>query len=146
MVTATASYDAVSGMNRNNFGLVLWSPNWNLGQKVLAALLLIVFSPLLLLAVLLALLAGSGVLGKQSDFTIDEVIDFIESFLEGTGGEWDWDEFESCGENADSFLNDAWRKCLELELPLTEEGEATLRVILAELKVERRRRNVPFND
>jgi hypothetical protein len=43
------------------------------------------------IALLAQLLPGR----KTIDRTPDDVVGFIEDFLEGTGGEWDWDEFES---------------------------------------------------
>lgn len=47
------------------------------------------------LAVPIALLAQVLPGKKTIDRTPEEVVGLIEDFLEGTGGEWDWDEFES---------------------------------------------------
>ncbi|WP_374471554.1 hypothetical protein [Phenylobacterium sp.] len=53
-----------------------------------AVLLAPLVAPIALLAQLLP--------GKKTiDRTPEEVVGFIEDFLEGTGGDWDWDEFES---------------------------------------------------
>ena len=50
---------------------------------------------LLPIAIPLALLANLLPLKKTVDRTPDDVIGFIEDFIDGTGGDWDWDEFES---------------------------------------------------
>lgn len=41
----------------------------------------------------IALLAG--VLAKPKDRSAAEVSGYLRDFLEGTGGDWDWDAFES---------------------------------------------------
>jgi hypothetical protein len=52
----------------------------------------VILSPLLLPFALLA----SLLLGKKTvDRSADDVAGFLRDFIEGTGGEWDWDEFES---------------------------------------------------
>ena len=43
------------------------------------------------IAIVAQLLPGK----KTLDRTPEEVAGFISDFLDGTGGEWDWDEFES---------------------------------------------------
>jgi hypothetical protein len=47
------------------------------------------------IAVPLALLAGLWPSKKTVDRSADEVAGFIRDFLDNSGGEWDWDEFES---------------------------------------------------
>jgi len=52
-----------------------------------AVLLLPILFPIALIA---QLLPGK----KTTDRTPEDVAGFIQDFLDGTGGEWDWDEFE----------------------------------------------------
>lgn len=52
----------------------------------------VLLAPLVVPIALLAQLLPSK---KTIDRTPEEVVGFIEGFLEGTSGEWDWDEFES---------------------------------------------------
>ncbi|WP_143755003.1 hypothetical protein [Caulobacter sp. BP25] len=48
------------------------------------------------IAVPLALLASFWHGKKTVDRSADEVAGFLRDFLDNNGGEWDWDEFESC--------------------------------------------------
>jgi hypothetical protein len=52
-----------------------------------------------------------------------EVADIIERFLNGTGGEWDWDDFTSFG-ITDPYLDSVRIQCSELNVtfPPTEKG------------------------
>ena len=52
-----------------------------------------------------------------------EVADIIERFLNGTGGEWDWDDFTSSG-ITDPYLDSVRIQCAELNLtcPPTAKG------------------------
>jgi len=69
--------------------------------------------------------------GKKSvDRTPAEVIGFIEDFIEGTGGEWDWDEFTSC-RITDPRLDEI-RRAADLSGPPYD--EATLRSIVARVR------------
>jgi hypothetical protein len=68
---------------------------------------------------------------KTNDRTPEEVVRFIEDFLNGTGGEWDWDEFESVP-IADPRL-DALRRRAALAGPPGHD-EVTLRTIAAEAR------------
>lgn len=44
----------------------------------------------------IALLAQLWPGGRTIDRTPEDVAGFLRDFLDGTGGEWDWDGFESC--------------------------------------------------
>jgi len=46
-------------------------------------------------AVAVGLIALSWPGRRSVDRTPDDVVGFLRDFLDGTGGEWDWDEFES---------------------------------------------------
>lgn len=47
------------------------------------------------IAVPLALLAGLWSRKKTVDRSANEVVGFLRDFLDNSGGQWDWDEFES---------------------------------------------------
>jgi hypothetical protein len=47
------------------------------------------------IAIPIAMIAGLWPGKKTVDRTPDDVIGFLRDFLEGAGGDWDWDEFES---------------------------------------------------
>lgn len=55
--------------------------------------------------------------------TKSEVADYIEQFLNGTGGKWDWDDFTSV-RIADDYLETVRIQCRELWLayPPLEKG------------------------
>lgn len=47
------------------------------------------------IALPLALIAGIWPGKRTRDRSADEVVGFLRDFLEGGGGPWDWDEFET---------------------------------------------------
>jgi len=55
----------------------------------------------------------------------------IAEFLDGTGGEWDWDDFTSF-RLCDPALNDIRRRALAIDLPIDKDGEAVVRGLQAE--------------
>lgn len=55
----------------------------------------------------------------------------IRDFLEGSGGEWDWDDFTSCP-MADPRLDSIRRRAAAVELPVQPEGIATLQQLAVE--------------
>jgi hypothetical protein len=55
----------------------------------------------------------------------------IREFLNGSGGDWDWDGFTSCSLR-DPTLEGIRRRALGVDLPVDAEGEATLRALQAE--------------
>ena len=60
------------------------------GNRAISGWLAILLAPI---AVPLALLAG--LFAKPRDRSAAEVADYLRDFIEGTGGDWDWDAFES---------------------------------------------------
>jgi hypothetical protein len=81
------------------------------------------------IALLLALVAWLWPGKKTVDRTPADVVGFLSDFLEGTGGEWDWDEFESVP-ISDPEL-DALRRRAALAAP-PDPDLAELRRLLAE--------------
>lgn len=59
------------------------------------------------------------------------VIEAIEAFLNGSGGEWDWDDFTSCSLRS-AKLDNIRRRADAVALPLDSSGEAELRKLLDE--------------
>lgn len=80
-------------------------------------------------ALFFALLAVFGI-GKYADRSPEEVAGFIRDFIEGSGGNWDWDDFISVtikSPELESIRSDAsW-----VELPLTPAGVDELKGLLA---------------
>jgi hypothetical protein len=71
-----------------------------------------------------------------------EVASIIEQFLDGTGGDWDWDDFCSFG-IADPYLDSIRMKCAGLDpaFPPTQKGHycgragfEVMRELVAELR------------
>jgi len=60
--------------------------------------------------------------------TREEVAQYIENFVEGRGGEWDWDDFTSV-RIKDPHLDRIRRQCLDYE-----RNEAALRSLVSELR------------
>ena len=52
-----------------------------------------------------------------------EVIDYIEHHINGTGGPWDWDDFTSV-RIADPILDTARTECLRIELEVDPQEKA----------------------
>lgn len=55
----------------------------------------------------------------------------IAAFLDGTSGEWDWDDFTSF-RLRDPAVEGVRRRALAIDLPVDEKGEAALRDLQAE--------------
>lgn len=77
--------------------------------------------------------------------TKPEVAGIIEKFLDGTGGEWDWDDFCSLS-ITDPYLDSVRIQCSELSLtcPPTEKGHycsqagfEIMRQLAAKLRAEK---------
>lgn len=63
--------------------------------------------------------------------TAEEVARYLRSFLEDSGGEWDWEDFTSIP-LADPGLESIRQRAASVALPITEEGRGTLLALLAE--------------
>lgn len=88
---------------------------------------------LVILAVPLAATAAllTGLFGQSEKRTAAEVATYLRRFVEGGGGDWDWDDFTSV-QIDDPQLEDIRRRALAVELPPTDEGVRTLRQLLEE--------------
>jgi hypothetical protein len=86
--------------------------------------------PIILLIVLAERLFG---LKTSADRTARDVEGYLRDFLEGTGGDWDWDDFTSVkitNPGLDAIRDEA----ASVSLPLTEGGRATLRDLLEQVR------------
>ena len=95
-----------------------------------AVLLAQIAVPTILLIKLAERLFG---LKTTTDLTASDVEGYLKDFLEGRGGEWDWDDFTTIP------ITDPALECIRGEaalvaLPLTEEGGATLHRLLDQVQ------------
>lgn len=63
--------------------------------------------------------------------TPEEVVRYLRDFVDGTGGDWDFDDFTSIP-IADPRLESIRDRASRVREPITEEGGKTLRSLLAE--------------
>jgi hypothetical protein len=71
-----------------------------------------------------------GLLKGTADLTSEDVVSYIENWIEGRGGEWDWDDFTSI-QISDPVLESLRAEAASLRYPMDEDGEAKLRELLA---------------
>ena len=94
----------------------------------------ILLAPLAIPVILLIKLAERLFGLKTSvDLTAQDVESHLRDFLEGTGGDWDWDDFTSIP-ITDPRLDGFREEAALVPLPLDAEGEATLRRLLEEVR------------
>lgn len=94
----------------------------------------ILLTPIAWPIALVAMLATRiGLLKGTTDLTADDVSGYIQDFLEGAGGEWDWDDFTSIP-ITDPSLDLIREEASYVQLPLTFEGENTLRGLLEQVR------------
>jgi hypothetical protein len=86
----------------------------------------VVLSPL---AILWALALKFLPLKKTRNRTPGEVAGYIQDFFEGTGGEWDWDDFTSIA-ITDSRLDTIRQEACQVQLPLREDGKEKLKKLM----------------
>ena len=65
----------------------------------------------------------------SADLTPEDVVSYVQDFLNGGGGEWDWDDFTSI-RITDPMLDDIRAEAAQIELPLTDESEVELSQLL----------------
>lgn len=94
----------------------------------------ILLAPLIIPFILLIKLAERLFgLKTGADLTPRDVETYLDDFLAGEGGEWDWDDFTSIP-ITDPALELIRKQASSVELPLTDQGEATLRRLLAQVR------------
>jgi hypothetical protein len=94
----------------------------------------ILLAPLAIPVILLIVVAERLFRLKTSaDLTARDVEGYLRDFLEGTGGEWDWDDFTSI-KITDPALDAIREEAAWVDLPLTEQGGVTLSNLLAHVR------------
>lgn len=68
---------------------------------------------------------------KPFNRTPEEVVGYLRDFLEGTGGQWDWDDFASIP-IADPRLEDIRQRVSALDLPMSDADVGPLTELIAE--------------
>ena len=86
--------------------------------------------PIILPIVLAERLFG---LKTSADRTARDVEAYLRDFLEGTGGDWDWDDFTSV-KITDPSLDAIRAEAAWVDLPLTDGGRATLSGLLKQVR------------
>lgn len=86
--------------------------------------------PVILLVVLAERLFG---LKTSADLTARDVERYLQDFLEGSGGNWDWDDFTSI-KITDPSLDAIREEAAWVHLPLTDAGRATLKNLLEQVR------------
>ena len=69
-------------------------------------------------------------LKRTEDLTAEDVVGYLENFIEGRGGGRDWDDF-CCIPITDPTLEAIRQQAALVQCPLDEAGEAELRTLLA---------------
>jgi hypothetical protein len=97
----------------------------------------ILIAPLALpIAIIAQLLPGK----KTVDRTPEEVVGYLTDVVEGTGGEWDWDDFE-CVPITDAELDGIRRRAVLAGPP--DADVPALRLLILETAAIQSRRNAP---
>jgi hypothetical protein len=88
---------------------------------------------LAILVIPIAAIAGllSWLFGLRSKLSAAEVASYLREFTDGSGGEWDWDDFTSVP-IANPKLEDIRLRAGAVAFPLTADGLATLQKLLVE--------------
>jgi hypothetical protein len=94
----------------------------------------VLLAPFVIPIVLIGIL-GERLFGLKStaDLTARDVETYLEDFLEGGGGDWDWDDFTSIS-ITDPALEQIREEAAFVELPLTEGGKEKLRELLQRVR------------
>lgn len=94
----------------------------------------VLLAPLAIPIILIITLA-QRLLGLKTtvDLAAQEVEIYLRDFLEGTGRDWDWDDFTSIP-ITDKTLETFRVEAASVPLPLNAEGEATLQRLLQEVR------------
>jgi hypothetical protein len=88
----------------------------------------------LLVIVALPIAAIAGLVASAERREADEVAAYLRNFVDGGGGEWDWDDFTSVP-IADPQLEDIRRRAAAVDLPPSADGVAILRELLREAEL-----------
>ena len=95
-----------------------------------ALLLVPVAIPFLLIMRIVQLLFG---MKTTADLSATDVERYLRGILEGCGVEWDWDNFTSIP-ISDPALDRIRQEADAIQLPLTDQGEVKLRILLERVR------------
>lgn len=98
--------------------------------EVSGILWLLMIAALPFLCVVSAAIGILGV-GRNKNRSAKEVANYLRSFIEGNGGEWDWDDFTSVPIK-DPVLESIRYRADMVKLPVTEAGLEELRKLLGQ--------------
>ena len=115
------------------------NPWWRNALGYLAAAIIL---PIAIVAKLL-ILPFERLFARPIERTPEEVARILREFIDGTGGDWDFDDFE-CNTIADPLLDSIRDRASRVAEPMTEEGLATLRALLAEAEALAEQPDAPF--
>ena len=104
----------------------LIATNSSLWQKSIGFLLLMFVVPIAIVVKLMTL-----PFERPTKRSPTEVAKYLRDFLNGTGGDWDWDDFISI-EIADPRLEAIRQQAAALELPMADEDTGSLRELICE--------------
>ena len=94
----------------------------------------ILFAPLAIPVILLIVFAERLFgLKTSADLTARDVEGHLRDFLEGTGRDWDWDDFTSIP-ITDPSLEAIRQEAASVDLPLTDDGRVTLSNVLEQVR------------
>jgi hypothetical protein len=94
----------------------------------------ILFAPIAIpIALLLLLCERLFGLKSSADLTPKDVESYLRDFLEGSSGDWDWDDFTSIP-ITDPALDAIREQALYVELPLDGTGRAKLEQLLEQVR------------
>ena len=68
-------------------------------------------------------------LKNSADLTAEDVAGYLEGFIEGRGGDWDWDDFTSIP-ITDPALDAIRQEAGTVQFPIDDAGDAKLRELL----------------
>ena len=91
----------------------------------------ILFVPIVIIGMVIAL--PFALFARPSKTTATEVALYLNDFIEGKGGAYDWDDF-ICVQIENPQLDSIRARASQVELPVDESGLTTLRVLLSEVE------------
>ena len=97
----------------------------------------VLFIPLaFVVAVVAALFVRILGLKNSADLTSDDVADYLQNFIDGRGGDWDWDDFTSIP-ISDPALEAIRQEAEMVRLPIDEAGVSKLGNLLVRARALR---------
>jgi hypothetical protein len=99
------------------------SPLWS---KALGIMLLVFVVPVAIVVKLVTM-----PFERATEMSAPEVVKYLRDFMDGTGGDWDWDDFISI-QIADPRLEAIREVAAALDLPMSDDETGPLEALIAE--------------